>query len=1027
MSGPPDVRHQNIRPQAFQCDDDPLSTLSLSNNDRQSSGLPANRDSSSDPEPPQTDEEDEDEDEDEERNKPATKADMLQFGTSLGDCIRDMSSTLTEGLENVVSAINRTRDSNNSITANGPTSTPQARPSALESKPPKRTGLRQRRPKELNSFRADIRKKLKVLLPHGELHFDPSDIEATAFAQRWDPNVDGINSCDRERFRIYLGGTPTHPWNQSAARIFADILISDGETPYGDGDRMKIQAALSRAGGEEERNKANRRRERKAELFQRRLRTVLDVDQLRHHSDVLERLGVDGMSSDEEVQTTNFSHEYHIECICYSDTKDTSSMEALHTNAYGHKIWMRLTSMWTESSFPNCPRMRTIHTGCKLEHGDNWNNLSDPKKSDMTLFTIHRFTRSFDGVLYIRSLHQDESTIKFKLASSVSSLCWHPDRERLTLFLGEIEREHTLLNSFFETLQQVEGAINAIAVDGELEHLVLAYDGNVAVYTLETGSRARSLAVLNPPVDSEEVPDAEAPVVTRVSVKKARNDTILIVGYLEHGIRAYNMVWDEPTNTLSFTEIWTTGKRRGRYFGSWDVVVSDNYSLVVVHNLCDGLEYYRWQESRRQAVYKPGRFTPVDLRGPESPIYPVAFVADGEKVVYGSENGRVCVVNAISPYIKDAEQIEILENGRTDCLILAIATWTDEAQGAELIAAGSVGSQPGFVNIFRGFLDTESSGSDTPRSAPRSISMPSTPRRISQSGSVGGYGPYSSPPITPRRGRPSQVPMASSPPVNPSLAEISSPISPPRRGRGRSATSLANPHANTARHNDRDENEEQAQRTVATGCVGVMVLMIALGAWYWPNQKHSPKDIPSSLPLESFIQQHEPSQEHRPVGATPVEQLEVEVPFRETVTVTVQLQPTTVTNYDLDSVIARTEWLKVASYLEKLRAEGTGFPVQEERASLSYASASVVTAALVLVPLVVSGFWYVYQKWAKLSLHDQKARLKAEGTAKEQRDDSKAMTTGETVGKEEDDPEAFEVLPGGARPELSSTSARDGQ
>ncbi|KAK7436337.1 SUN domain-containing protein 3 [Stygiomarasmius scandens] len=295
--------YQNARPLAFQCEGDPLSRST-----RPASAGPGTPTGDSPPRTPAgsqtSDSSSEDEEEEDADNQPATRA-------TIQDSIRE-TTTLLSGIAATLGATHQPAGGRSTRRATSPSASSHAGwEGPPHPKPPKRTGLRQHRPKERNGFRDDIRKQLRKLLTHGELNFDPTDAEAEVFASTWNARApDGPNSCDRDRFRIYLGGRPTHAWNQSAARVFAEVLISDGETPYGEADRITLQHAFmvrlrslikdfrsSKSGiSKQERDKANRRRERKAA----------------HHTDILARLGVDGMSSDEEVNTVPYMHEYHV-------------------------------------------------------------------------------------------------------------------------------------------------------------------------------------------------------------------------------------------------------------------------------------------------------------------------------------------------------------------------------------------------------------------------------------------------------------------------------------------------------------------------------------------------------------------------------------------------------------------------------------------------------------------------------------------------------------------------------------------
>ncbi|THU85801.1 hypothetical protein K435DRAFT_868939 [Dendrothele bispora CBS 962.96] len=181
------------------------------------------------------------------------------------------------------------------------------------------------RPRETLNFRAEIRNYLKLLLKNREADLDPKHPEAQAWAEREENDVE---CCDAGHFRIFLGSSPRHPWNRSAARVFADTIIADQSTPFTESDRRALiygffvrveslvkkyrRRALADDDMVQELGREKRRRQRKSELHQRRLWATQAVTELQRHSHILKRLGVDGMSSDEEVETTPYTREYRV-------------------------------------------------------------------------------------------------------------------------------------------------------------------------------------------------------------------------------------------------------------------------------------------------------------------------------------------------------------------------------------------------------------------------------------------------------------------------------------------------------------------------------------------------------------------------------------------------------------------------------------------------------------------------------------------------------------------------------------------
>lgn len=152
----------------------------------------------------------------------------------------------------------------------------------------------------------------------------------------WDPEAGPC--CTPDRFKLNLAGTPRDDWNISASRVFTDHFLAANPGSYQDTWEVrqmvlnKSQAYIKsliklyrqqRVGDDvTARNKlAHRRRERKAavrcfhpccpcgpkyhtsQLYHRRRDITFVYPQMEPQRRMLEDLGVDGMSSDEEVKT----------------------------------------------------------------------------------------------------------------------------------------------------------------------------------------------------------------------------------------------------------------------------------------------------------------------------------------------------------------------------------------------------------------------------------------------------------------------------------------------------------------------------------------------------------------------------------------------------------------------------------------------------------------------------------------------------------------------------------------------------
>ena len=60
---------------------------------------------------------------------------------------------------------------------------------------------------------------LKVVVQEGELN-------------GWNPDIQ--ECCTPQQFRLHLSGTPCHPWNDSAVRVFTDNFLATHSDTYPD-------------------------------------------------------------------------------------------------------------------------------------------------------------------------------------------------------------------------------------------------------------------------------------------------------------------------------------------------------------------------------------------------------------------------------------------------------------------------------------------------------------------------------------------------------------------------------------------------------------------------------------------------------------------------------------------------------------------------------------------------------------------------------------------------------------------------
>ncbi|KAJ7898763.1 hypothetical protein B0H13DRAFT_1623025 [Mycena leptocephala] len=139
-------------------------------------------------------------------------------------------------------------------------------------------------------------------------------------------SVPGTEATSGDYFRIDILGTPNSPWNKSAARVFTSFTIDQNSLPnttemfdairraftthletiirrYKDSLKSQNERACRAA--------LDRRQSRKYELFYRRRYLAYTFKPLQRHIDMIEYLGIDGMSSDSESED-GVSSDHHM-------------------------------------------------------------------------------------------------------------------------------------------------------------------------------------------------------------------------------------------------------------------------------------------------------------------------------------------------------------------------------------------------------------------------------------------------------------------------------------------------------------------------------------------------------------------------------------------------------------------------------------------------------------------------------------------------------------------------------------------
>ncbi|KAF5317868.1 hypothetical protein D9758_018481 [Tetrapyrgos nigripes] len=734
---------------------------------------------------------------DEEEDRFAGQQPQPQNGGFFLNALAEMNANIDRNFNRLISALERSgRLPETTATA--------ARTSGFLSKPPKRTTLSKARPPEVNKFQKAIRDYLKKLLARRQLVLDPTSNKADRFAATWDPKGDSPDCCNGDRFPIYLGGTPRHAWNASGVRVFADIMILDGHTPYGESDRLNIQKAfLERVRGlikeyrwaqkglaqEEERKKLDRRKHRKSDMFQRRLLTVLRSEQLRRHKELIERLGTDGMSSDEEVQISPYQRVYHVR---YPRWRAPVLAVFMHTidrmallyrfdsrNFHGSPPHERIRpqdlgdpDIYVDGKFvPQLPRnaynqnwLRTQPQRLLQQYvrptEEQYEFVHDPQVyAKLTLrdavVSSVAFSTGGDlvaagtksGELRIFALGTKYPPASYQLAASITALIWGKDTSSEMLFVGEINRHiHRASKHLMQqhhdfqltTFRDMKGPITALAVSNYARLLFAGDGGRVVVYALDTplrqalketvGVRRGPATTLPPPSEKE---DSE-PVISGMKVKEGPEEVVIVVGHLEHGISscmrasAYYVHRDNTANVANLWLYWMLGPRRGHFLCVQSTpnscTPSSDYFQSILGRIststilgCYGIELYATNPVSKPDIAQYGQLVSATGLQHKNGVLPVGFLADRQWLVYGSARGNTFIIDH-----NTGRKVEILnDHNDPDCSVFSLATWADDDNGVERIAAGTRDGRDGSITVYE---YNETIAPETPRGIPLSTS-----------------------------------------------------------------------------------------------------------------------------------------------------------------------------------------------------------------------------------------------------------------------------------------------------------------
>ncbi|KAG2747182.1 hypothetical protein P692DRAFT_20697506, partial [Suillus brevipes Sb2] len=177
--------------------------------------------------------------------------------------------------------------------------------------------------------------------------------------------------CTVERFRVDLRGFAKSDWNVSAAKVFArDFLeahpqfkavkpseVENTWTTHVDYLRKVYRAQTSEIQEVDVRKQRNRRKERCAQIYYRRLAVAEAHPSLRGAITVIKQLGINGMSSDEsDHSASNGLATYRIHIKRWRSQKVTDFLrtcDALHLMVRYQLEWDATPGAWPHLRLPS--------------------------------------------------------------------------------------------------------------------------------------------------------------------------------------------------------------------------------------------------------------------------------------------------------------------------------------------------------------------------------------------------------------------------------------------------------------------------------------------------------------------------------------------------------------------------------------------------------------------------------------------------------------------------------------------------
>ncbi|KAF5333885.1 hypothetical protein D9758_017405 [Tetrapyrgos nigripes] len=288
------------------------------------------------------------------------------------------------------------------------------------------------------------------------------------------------------------------------------------------------------------------------------------------------------------------------------------------------------------------------------------------------------------GLLRIFALDNKYLPASFQLSSAITALIWGKDSNTEMLFIGEVNGHlhyvrrsltwSAALSSQYDpliTMRDLQGLITALEISNHVRLLFVGDGGDIVVFPLDNISSTGK---------------------GRLGGSHQRTEgAVVVVGYLEHGIRA-----------------------------SWDVHKRQQYWLMAVYNLYDGIELY-WTDpinEPKTAQYR-GQLVPTTGWGHRNMVLPVGILADSQWLIYGGSEGNTFIIDP-----NTGREIQRLNNhGDLGCS----AIWADNDNGVERIALGTTGGLTGSITVYE-YRDTTPRGtplltSPSPARSPKSVKI----------------------------------------------------------------------------------------------------------------------------------------------------------------------------------------------------------------------------------------------------------------------------------------------------------------